>query len=303
MPNTLAHFGVQGFVSRLAGDVDPKWVVLGCIIPDIPWIVQRAVAAAQISLVDPLDLRLYVTVQASLFFSLLLSAAIASLAKRSLSIFAILSLNSFLHLLLDASQTKWANGVHFLAPLTWEMENFGVFWPEDVPTHLLTALGILYIAVTWRAALKKPLEMASLDTRRILYFSVLLVAYVFMPFVYMDDAERKDNHFVQTLRDLDKRVGQHIEFDRPGYKPRESFGVITVFTREQIVVEGIALDRAANVSIKGEFLSADKIRIEAYHIHDSWFRDGASYLGLFYIAVAWGYALFRKSRFGQQIPY
>lgn len=292
MPNTLAHLGFQGFASRLAGNIDPKWVAFGCIIPDIPWIFQRIVTATT-SFVNPLDLRLYVAIQASLFFSLLLSAAIASLAKNSLSVFAILGLNSFVHLLIDACQTKWANGVHFLAPLLWEMMNFGFFWPEHVLTHLLTALGILYIVATWRLAINKPPELANLNRWRIICFVVLLIAYIFMPFFYMDDAERNNIHFVKTLRHSDERAGRHIEFDRPIYKPKESFGVIIPFTGEQIIAEGIVINKAANVSIKGEFMSDNKIRVAEYHIHDSAFRDGASYFGLIYVVLIWGYALLR----------
>jgi hypothetical protein len=46
VPNALAHLGVQGVATRaLLRDADLKWVYIGCIIPDIPWILQRFVRA------------------------------------------------------------------------------------------------------------------------------------------------------------------------------------------------------------------------------------------------------------------
>ena len=46
MPNTLVHLGVQGLGNRLIStEIDLKWVFLGCIIPDLPWIVRRTLIA------------------------------------------------------------------------------------------------------------------------------------------------------------------------------------------------------------------------------------------------------------------
>ena len=75
MPNTLAHLGVQSLATRaLIRDSDLKWIYLGCIVPDLPWTLNRLVKTTVPS-VDLYDLRLYVIVQASLFFCLLLSFA------------------------------------------------------------------------------------------------------------------------------------------------------------------------------------------------------------------------------------
>jgi hypothetical protein len=58
-------------------------------------------------------------------------------------VLAILALGSFLHLLLDALQTKLANEVHVFAPVSWDLLIFRLFWPEDVPTLALTRFGLL----------------------------------------------------------------------------------------------------------------------------------------------------------------
>ena len=66
MPNTLAHLGVQGFITHAAiKDAEPKWIAFGCLIPDLPWILQRAIAVL-LPQVDGYELRLYAIAQASL---------------------------------------------------------------------------------------------------------------------------------------------------------------------------------------------------------------------------------------------
>ncbi len=65
MPNTLAHLGVQGLTTRsLLKDADYKWIYLGCIIPDLPWILQRIVMYVYPG-IDPYDLRLFVIIQST----------------------------------------------------------------------------------------------------------------------------------------------------------------------------------------------------------------------------------------------
>ena len=42
MPNTLAHIGVQGITTKsIFKFADLKWIYVGCIIPDLPWVLQR----------------------------------------------------------------------------------------------------------------------------------------------------------------------------------------------------------------------------------------------------------------------
>ena len=61
--------------------------------PDLPWILQRLVQVALPSF-DAYDLRLYAIVQASLFFCLLLSLALAMFSTLFWRTFAILGINS-----------------------------------------------------------------------------------------------------------------------------------------------------------------------------------------------------------------
>ena len=127
MPNTLAHIGIQTVLQRsVAPRVQLRWVVVAAAIPDIPWILQRA-AATILPSVDIVDLRSYAIIQSSLFFCIILSIALGAFAERFTQTSAILVSGSFLHLILDAMQTKWANGAQFFAPFDWDVVNWGVF--------------------------------------------------------------------------------------------------------------------------------------------------------------------------------
>ncbi len=294
MPNTLAHLGVQGLTTRaLLKDADYKWIYVGCIIPDLPWILQRVVASAYPS-INPHDLRLYVIIQASFCFCLILSAAFAALSVNYWKAFAILCFNSFLHLFLDACQIKWANGVHFLAPFNWHLTNFGFFWPESLPTYILTIFGISYLVWNWRRAVVIPINITWRSAIRLFALIALAAGYFTLPFLLIDGPERADNHFVKTLRTHHDRPGQHIELDRNFYLHHQSGGVIRTFAGEELSVDGMKLEHPASVSVKGSFVTEDQIHVSQYHVHSNWFRNYSSYLGLFLVSILFIIALVRQ---------
>lgn len=297
MPNTLAHVGFQGLFSRsLSRGIDIKWICVGCVLPDIPWIMQRFVRFA-VPGVDPYDLRLYGIVQATFLFCLILALAIAILTRHSARTFLILASNALLHLLLDASQIKWATGVHLLAPLRWEPTSFGLYWPESPVTYILTGIGLGLILVTWKAGSRTPAGFAPPNLPRISLSIALAALYVVLPFSLLDGPLEADNHFIRTLRDYENRPGRTLEIDRKGFIPDEEGGTVLTFANEPLAVEGMELEEPAVVSIRGRFLTVNRVRIEEYHVH-SRFRDFASYAGLILIAILWGAALVRNGNRG-----
>ena len=252
---------------------------MGCIIPDIPWIMQRIMF--KLGLADPYSLRLYFTVQASLVFCLLPSLWIALLSKKPKAIFALISVNCLLHLLLDATQIKWANGVHLLAPISWSPLSFGLLWPEHLLWPVISLAGLilfLYLMIKNR-------DIGSLSftiTARTIGISILLFLIYFAgPLAFMDKLEQADSHFIQTLRQQDKRAGKYIELDRLPYNG--STGTIRTFAGERITLtglDGIKPGSDSILSIQGIFTDISTIRVSNYHIH-SGLRDYASVLGLF----------------------
>ena len=273
MPNTLAHLGIQGVATRaVLRDAGHKWIYLGCILPDIPWILQRLVGQI-LPGIDLYDLRLYVVIQASLLFCLLLSLALATLSTHFWKIVAILSFNSFLHLLLDACQTKWANGVHFLAPLNWELINFNLFWPESIPTYLLTVFGLAYFIWRWRSSVNTPIVLKWRPPMRLLASIAVIALYFSGPFLLLPGPADADNHFVRTLRNREKRQGRHVEFERNYYRHKSSGSVLHTFAGEKVEVEGVTVERSAVISARGDFVSDNRVLIKDYHVHSSCNRN------------------------------
>lgn len=280
MPNTLAHFGVQGFFgNRFLRWCDPKWILLGCVIPDVPWILQRVIRLFAIP-IDVYDLRLYVICQASLLGCVMLAGAMSCLSAHPQKVFGVLTINALAHLILDSSQLKWANGVHLFAPFSWELWNLGWYWPESIVTYGMTVLGLGYLVFTWRVAIDQPLIPSMPSAKNVSLACLCLIAYFVFPFVVMNGPEQADNHFLQTLRKAEVRKGRLVEFDRVSYIKKESGAMIRTFSNEYLHVGSDPLPRSALVSIKGRFTSADSLEINDLHIHSSWFRDAASMVGL-----------------------
>jgi len=284
MPNTLAHLGTEAALIRLGWRrADLKWIYLGCVIPDLPWILQRAVRLLP-GQVDPYGLLLYSSVQASLLFGLVLSGALAACAVRFRRAFGLLSLAVLLHLLLDACQTKWANGVHLFAPFSWRLTNFALFWPEHGLSYALTLFGLVYVAAYLRQSCRAPL---GLTHRRWPLALGLLAAYLLLPLICGEGARRADNYYVRTLQETTARTGRPIAFDRARYFAAPETPAVRSFAGERLAVTGLKLDGPAIVSLRGRFLSRDRIAVEAFHVHRSGLRDLSSYLGLGLVGLVW----------------
>ncbi|MGZ9157985.1 MAG: hypothetical protein ACXW36_03860 [Nitrospira sp.] len=296
MPNTLGHLGIQAIITRtLIKEADLKWIALGAIIPDIPWITQRLVLSAPITILA-YDVRLYAIVQSSLVFSLILSAALAVVANQPTRTFAILSLGSAMHLILDAFETKWGNGVHFFAPLSWDLSNFGLFWPEDLITYLLSLSGLFYIGYAWKRLPVIPLLIAWPPLRHCLLSGVMFAVYLLLPLPLMSGPEAADNHSVKTLREVSERAGRGVKIDRPFYRKQPDENRLRIFTGEEFKVQGLEPPSSGTLSVKGRFVNRNTIEIVDYHAHPPGLRDAASYIGLALVIAVWSRALVRGAR-------
>lgn len=302
MPNTLAHIAVNGIASRTLGlSADPRWIYAGAVLPDIPWIMNRLVDADRLGL-DPVSVRSYFIIQSSLLFCLLLSICGASLSRRFRQTFFALALGSFLHLLLDALQTKWGNGVIFFAPIDWGPVNFGLFWPDSIPAFILTAVGLVFffamIPQLWRAQHD---SAASLRPRFVTLLSSAGV-YFLLPLVFIGGPIEADAHFLGTIRDKSARVGKYIELDRARCATTDDTTTVRLFTGEPVRVLGIPEQCDSAASIQGKFVSGDTIEADAVHLQTTWFRDSASYVGLSLILTWWLFDLRGFCRRREKLP-
>ncbi len=286
MPNTLAHIGVQAWTGpTVFKETDFRWVFLGLCIPDLPWIFQRVVRTA-ITGIDLYDLRAYCIVQASFFGCLFLCAAVALVTRRAKRIFLVLSANVLFHLLLDATQIKWANGVHLWAPFTWRPMGFGWFWPEAWPSFALTLLGVGFFPVFLKYHVPKPKTFRWKPLSRLLASFFFLGAYFFVPILLIKCPYTADNHFIRTLKDKGRRMGKPVEIDRNEFLPTPRGPVLKTCFKEEIRLIGAVPEHAAKISLKGRFSDQGTIHVVQFHVH-SRLRDIFSLLGLGWVFLTW----------------
>ncbi len=294
VPNTLAHLGAQGVLNHLVKrDIDPKLIGLGCLLPDVPWILQRLITGLQLGH-DPYTVRLYCIAQASLFVTLCLCGALAFLSQKPQEVFLILGVNACLHLLLDGLQTKLANGVHFFAPISWDLWNIGWFWPESLPTYILTGCGVLYLIWKWSAAVNQPIPFQQRSPLKIGLSVAMIALYFFLPYVFLDGPRQADNHFVRTLEEKDSRKGKPIEFDRRSYIKTPSEDVVDTFGGERLTVANSPLDHSGTISGRGTFSTQNEVKFREMHEHTGRLRDISSILGILLLIAMWGQAFFTQ---------
>ena len=139
-------------------------------------------------------------------------------------------INSFFHLILDASQIKFANGVQFLVPFNWSLTNLGLFWPESFPTYIITTLGLIYIVINWRHCTSTPTTLIIRPASRIIQTSIFLTVYIFIPLLLLDGPVCSNNHFIKTLQPNHVRTREYVEFDRYGFKSNPDGDKIDTFS-------------------------------------------------------------------------
>lgn len=288
MPNTLAHFALNAAATRsVIGYADVKWVLLGAVIPDIPFIIKRAVVFLAPT-IDVLDLRLLAIVQASLLFSLMLAFAFSLIAQRAGRVFSILGLGVFAHLLLDACQTKWGNGPSFFAPIDWSHTNFDLFWPEQAPSYVLTALGVLFLVYACRQPIASQADDLVLNLRRLAGVVVLLGIYVILPFAFMGAVEESGAGRVKLIRS-ETRTDMTIEIDRARFRQAGEETMIELFSGHFITlaISDVTLAKRGKISVKGTFVAHDVLRADEFHVNHARFRELASVAGLGAAGLYW----------------
>ena len=285
MPNTLAHIGVQGFSTKsIFNFSDLKWIYLGCIIPDFPWILQRILKYS--NLFNLYDVRDYSIILSTLLFSIVLSGVLSMFSINSKKVFLILAFSSLFHLLLDPLQIKWANGTHLFVPFSWHLLSFNLFWPESILTYVITGFGLLYFIYYYKSALKESSDLTIPGIKKMYLMISLFLVYSIVPLFMLNLPEQNNNHFVKTLRDYNSRQGKYIELDRADFLTDSSGGYIKTFAKEKIKTVNLKFESKKLISIRGKFISRNEIYVEDYHIH-SGFRDNASLLGVFLTAILW----------------
>lgn len=251
------------------------WVIIACIIPDLPWIVLKLGIAT--GLCNPYDLRLYCTTQASLIFCTILSGGLACFSEKPRQIFLLLATNCLFHLLLDSIQIKWANGVHLFIPFSWLATHFDRMWPEHIFTLTFTIFGALYLILVWKKSTGNGIQLRLQPGKTTTTGLLLITLYLAGPFAFIDTLEKSNFYFINTLRQEENRSGQYIEFDRAHYFAEDN--ILKTFSGERLTLVGQQPQSSGRVSLKGHFITASVVQVGSFHFHRD-FRDIASVLGL-----------------------
>jgi len=298
MPNTIAHLGIHSLITRgVMSDADFKWIFVGAVIPDFPFIIKRAITYLPLD-VDILDVRLFSIVQASLVFSVLLALLCAQFSSRSRRVFLILLIGVVTHLLLDACQIKWGNGPRMLAPFDWSITNFDLFWPEELPSHLLTAFGVAtMVYVSLRPIDEQAYDLIVPDSRRWAVIGILMISYLALPLMFIDDVERYGGGSVDTIR-LADRTGHEILLDRARFRNDIAGYSVELFSGQFVDFRGIERDlpEQGKISVKGVFTSHDLITAQEYHFNNARFREAISLAGLAVILFYWSRIVYVRMR-------
>jgi hypothetical protein len=251
MPNTLVHFAAQGAASRGAWPrLDARWIYLGCLLPDVPWILRRAVVGIGL----PVD--------------------------------AVLGTNTLLHLLLDATELKFGNGVHLAAPVSWRMTSFELLPGESAVYLALAVAGLLLVG--WEIARPRPARVGIvLRPSRLAASVALLAAYLAFPIPFLGAIQASGSYSVETLREVDARAGRTVRLDRTLFEASPAGGVVHLWTGERVRATGSAVpDRSATVSLEGTFLAPDVLRVDRVFVHRR-NRDWPSYVALALLLALW----------------
>lgn len=282
MPNSLVHFGINGFLSKSTFKrADLILIYFGALIPDVPWILQRFVGFFYPA-INLYDLRLYCVNLSSFFFCLILSVAISQIFVKWKLALAIFSFGSFLHLIADSIETKWANGVQFFVPVNWDLYNAGWIWPENGIIYVLTILGLIFIVLNWQSTIKSHFMLIR-NFPKLFTIGLILLIYFTLPILFINSAEEADNHYVKTLREYQNRPGKYFEVDRGNYIHYEDGVIFLTSFNEKLNVNNLKLTTDEIMSIQARFITCDEIEILEYHIHSN--RDIFSYLGIFILII------------------
>jgi hypothetical protein len=298
MPATLVHMGVQGALLRFSKlGVDVLWIYVGAIIPDVGWILQRILRRLPLE-IDTFSILSYAAALTSLLGCLIACAAIASLTTRYKRVFLLLAAGCLIHLLLDAAEVKWANGVLLMAPFSWKQTSWDIFQQDGAAILAATIGSLIFIGWTWRAGIREiNRSMWRLSPRSLSVATGFSLLFFLWPIPVMDAPAKHGLYYIDSIRNVSDRTGKPVELDRARYDHQQH--EIRIFTGETIAVTNFSAPRDTLVSLRGTFQSPQLLDVDDAIIHHPWQRAAAvrAGLGLFLLFIMQGtWTLIRSGR-------
>jgi hypothetical protein len=301
MPNTLAHIGAQFPIGKgICRKWDPRWIALGLLLPDLPWILQR-IALVIFPFLSPITIRSYVVVVSTPLFCIILAASIACLFEKGRSIFQILVFQSLLHLALDACQQKGGVGVPFFAPFYWQAFSFPIYSMNGWVTNILNMSGVLILLLVGSGKIRYP-KLNSLALKRPGHLSLavsLMLLYGIAPLLLRDQVIEANVHDLKVWQGEMPRSGAVVHFDRAHYFPGQPGGIQDDFNPTPIPILGIDYAVETDISTTAVFVDENTLQAGIWVIHPPGIRLAYTLIGLIGIGLIWMYPLIQPAPKGR----
>jgi hypothetical protein len=170
---------------------------------------------------------------------------------------------AWFHLLLDACQTRYGNGVAFLYPASWHTYNFELFGPED---HI----GLAFLAISTGVVLHSFWKgLPPLPLRRPSWRGALMLGggFVLMPLITWHEALEANVFNMAFVYSPSTFEGKEIGFERNRLISSTPARLRTWYGRE-LVLDGVPDDAMPgdSVSLCGTY-RAGTLEVERFHVH------------------------------------
>ena len=286
MPNTLAHIALHSLTFHRVR-VPFVIILLGCFIPDIPWILQRLYLGLGLG-EESVRTVAYFTAQASLAVCLIACIALCTLFDRWKIAFPVLMAGCAVHLVLDALQDKWGNGVHLLAPFDWTLQSFPVVGTTTALITVISIAGLLPFVGFKR--IRSDARSITFSRVRMTIGLVVALTYLLLPMLFIDAVIESNARYLSLLAAPETRTGELIELDREQlYADGEEYLITTPVGEDLRIASSPEPLVPGETSLRGYFVSSTALRVvEVRREHGH--RDTLSIVGLSLI-LAWLFAV------------
>ncbi len=281
MPNLLTHFGATYLLFwPLPWRIDLRLLFLGALLPDLPWIIYRALE--RLTALDPINLLAYLIPFSTPIVVLLVAACIALLHQRPLTCFGILGTAGVLNIVLDALQTRPVSGPLLLYPFSFRQYSLHWFWSEDIISYVAVGVSLVCIAFALRRPIwPTPFRLQNLGLVVSLLFGIcVLISLTHKPLIAQN---------VYTLgfaSQPEKWEGEWVTLE---FDPVVERNLVQVHPSRGLRVQvmgDVDLQPGEGVTLGG-FYRDGKIYPEMIRRHRGGLRDLFSYAALLIFVAVW----------------
>jgi hypothetical protein len=263
LPSLMVHYGttlLAGWPVRHQSVTTA--LLLGATWPDVPWMALRV-----LDLWSPDELRIPLRLYAQAFHTPLMclwgGLIFACFMQRPRPQALAFIGAAWFHLVLDAFQTRYGNGVALLYPFSWRVYDFELFWPDGT-------IGLILLAMSTAVVLHafwKGLEPLHLRRPSWLRVTALTLGYLLMPLATWHaafDANVFNALFIYFPSALE---GKEVGFERNALVSSKPPRLRTWYDHH------LALDQVPDEARPGDVVSLrgtygeGQLKVRQFHIH------------------------------------